>query len=477
MSTTTVKEYPYLIAGQKISSNQKKDIVNPYNQQIFARVFLAGVSDVEKAIQKASEAFKISRKLSSYQRSDMLAKIARLVQGKKEELAQTIVQENGKPIKDCRLEVDRAVMTFQIAAEEAKRIEGELIPMDLRPDSEGRMGIIKRFPVGPLAAITPFNYPLNLAVHKLAPALAVGNPVILKPASDTPVSALLLGEIIDLCHSIPGLISVVPSRHQDCDALVTDERIKMISFTGSPDVGWDLKTRCGQKRITLELGGNGGVIVHEDADMDLAVSRCLRGAFAYAGQVCISVQRIYIHEKIYSAFMRKFLEAVRNLKVGDPMEESTDIGPMIKENQAIRAIEWIEEAVKAGAKLLIGGKRKGSMVEPTVLENVPKGTQACDKEAFAPLVDVFSYAKFEEAVQAVNDTPYGLQAGIFTKDIGRILHAFSEIEVGGLMVNEVPTFRLDHMPYGGTKYSGFGREGLKYAMEEMTEPRLLVIKT
>jgi acyl-CoA reductase-like NAD-dependent aldehyde dehydrogenase len=476
MAATTVKEYPYLIAGQKISSHQKKDIVNPYNQQIFARVFLAAVSDVDKAIQKAAEAFQISKKLSSYQRSDMLAKIARLVQEKKEELARTIVQENGKPIKDCRLEVDRAVMTFQIAAEEAKRIEGELIPMDLRPDAEGRMGIIKRFPIGPVAAITPFNYPLNLAVHKIAPALAVGNPVILKPASDTPVSALLLGEIIDHCHSIPGLMSVVPSRHQDCDALVTDERIKMISFTGSPDVGWDLKTRCGQKRITLELGGNGGVIVHEDADIELAVSRCLRGAFAYAGQVCISVQRIYIHEKIYSAFIKKFLEAVRGLKVGDPMDESTDIGPMIKENQAVRAIEWIEEAVKAGAKLLIGGKRKGSMVEPTVLENVPKGTQACDKEAFAPLVDVFSYSKFEEAVQAVNDTPYGLQAGIFTKDIGRILLAFSEIEVGGLMVNEVPTFRLDHMPYGGTKYSGFGREGLKYAMEEMTEPRLLVIK-
>jgi glyceraldehyde-3-phosphate dehydrogenase (NADP+) len=251
----------------------------------------------------------------------------------------------------------------------------------------------------------------------------------------------------------------------------------MISFTGSPDVGWDLKKRCGRKKITLELGGNAGVIIHEDADLELALTRCLRGAFAYAGQVCISIQRIYIHEKIYQPFISQFLEGVKKLKMGDPMDESTEIGPMIKETQAIRAQEWIQEAIQAGARLLAGGKRQGNFLEPTVLENVPKGTKACDKEAFAPLVDVFSYSNFEEAVSAVNDTAYGLQSGIFTRDIEKIFYAFQEIEVGSLMVNEVPTFRLDHMPYGGTKLSGLGREGLRYAIEEMTEPRLLVLKT
>ncbi|MBI1883601.1 MAG: aldehyde dehydrogenase family protein [Chlamydiae bacterium] len=471
-----MKTYPFLIAGEPHQSTKTQEVINPFNGQIVGSVYLAQKSDTEKAIQRAVEAFEKSRHLPSHERARILKAIADALLKRREELARMIVQENGKPIRDCRMEVDRAVMTFEIAAEEAKRIPGELIPMDLRPDSEGRLGIVKRFPMGPVTAITPFNYPLNLAVHKIAPAFAVGNPVILKPSMDTPITALLLGEIIQSCNVVSGMINVVTSHHEACEALITDERIKMISFTGSPDVGWDLKRRCDHKRITLELGGNAGVIVHEDADLDLAVQRCLRGAFAYAGQVCISVQRIYIHQKIYSEFVKRFLESVKKLKIGDPMDEATDIGPMIKENQAIRAEEWIQEAVKAGAKLLAGGKRKGSFIEPTVLENVPKGTKACDKEAFAPLVDIFSYANFEEAVRSVNDTPYGLQAGIFTRDIGRILHAFEKIEVGGLMVNEVPTFRLDHMPYGGTKSSGFGREGLRYAMEEMTEPRLLILK-
>ncbi len=471
-----MKPHPFLIAGESCQSKQTADVINPFDQSLVAKACLAGKADIEKAIQKSVEAFKRSKKIASYERADLLKKIALGVASRKEELAKTIVQENGKPIRDCRMEVDRAVMTFEIAAEEAKRISGELLSLDLRPDTKDRFGLVKRFPIGPITAITPFNYPLNLAVHKIAPAFAVGNPVILKPPTDTPLSALLLGEIIAECSPIPGLISVVPSLHEDCDVLITDDRIQMISFTGSPDVGWDIKRRCGRKKVTLELGGNGGVIIHEDASLDLAIPRCVRGAFAYAGQVCISVQRIYIHQKIYKKFIQHFLKEIEKLKMGNPMDENTDIGPMIKETQAIRACEWIEEAVRAGAKLLTGGKRHGSFVEPTVLENVPKGTKACDKEAFAPLVDVFSYENFEDAVQAVNDTPYGLQAGIFTQDINRILHAFNEIEVGGLMVNEVPTFRLDHMPYGGVKYSGFGREGLKYAMEEMTEPRLLVLK-
>lgn len=471
-----MKEYPFLIGGKPVQSKKTQDVVNPFDQSLAAKVCLASKKDIEQAIQKACDAFQKSKRLASYERAELLQKIAQAIALRKEELAKTIVRENGKPIRDCRLEVDRAVMTFEIAAEEAKRIPGELIPMDLRPDAKDRFGILKRFPIGPITAITPFNYPLNLAVHKIAPAFAVGNPVILKPSTDTPLSALLLGEIIHQCGAIPGMISVVPSQHEDCGALITDDRIKMISFTGSPDVGWDLKKHCGRKKITLELGGNGGVIVHEDADLKLAVSRCLRGAFAYAGQVCISVQRIYIHKKIYDDFIKLFLEGVKKLKMGDPMDEATDIGPMIKETQAMRAQDWIQEAVKAGARILAGGKRRGNFVEPTVLENVPPGTKACDKEAFAPLVDVFSYTDFEKAVEALNDTPYGLQAGIFTQDINRIFHAFTEIEVGGLMVNEVPTFRLDHMPYGGVKFSGFGREGLKYAMEEMTEPRLLMIK-
>jgi glyceraldehyde-3-phosphate dehydrogenase (NADP+) len=472
-----MKEYPFLIAGKPGLSNKKAQVINPFSGQPVGTVYLAGPSDVEKAIQMAAETFQKSRKLPSHERARILKEISKGIAVRKEEIAKMIVQENGKPIRDSRMEVDRAVMTFEIASEEAKRIPGELIPMDLRSDAEGRWGILKRFPIGPITAITPFNYPLNLAAHKIAPALATGNPVILKPSMDTPISSLFLGEVIAQVSPLPGLFSVLPSRHEDCEALITDDRLKMISFTGSPDVGWDLKKRCGRKKITLELGGNAGVIIHEDADLELALTRCLRGAFAYAGQVCISIQRIYIHEKIYQPFISQFLEGVKKLKMGDPMDESTEIGPMIKETQAIRAQEWIQEAIQAGARLLAGGKRQGNFLGPTVLENVPKGTKACDKEAFAPLVDVFSYSNFEEAVSAVNDTPYGLQSGIFTRDIEKIFYAFQEIEVGSLMVNEVPTFRLDHMPYGGTKLSGLGREGLRYAIEEMTEPRLLVLKT
>lgn len=470
-----MNDYPFILAGQSRHSGNKAEILNPYSGKPFAAVSLAGKPDIESAIQSAVSAFVTTRKLPSYERSRILQTSSDLVRDRREEIARVIVQENGKPIRDCRLEVDRAVMTFQIAAEEAKRIGGEVLPLDLRPDSAGRFGILRRFPIGPITAITPFNYPLNLAVHKLAPAVAAGNTVILKPSSDTPATGILLGEILHEAAKIPGLVSVVPSKHEDCDALVTDDRIKMITFTGSPDVGWNLKKRSGRKRITLELGGNGGVIVHDDADLELAVTRCVRGCFAYAGQVCISVQRMYVHRRIYSDFIERFLSAVKNLKMGDPMDEATDIGPLIKENQAIRAEEWIREAVAAGARLLAGGKRQGAFLEPTVLENVPKGTRACDKEAFAPLVDVFVYDDFEDAVRAVNDTEYGLQAGIFTRDLGRILHAYGEIDVGALMVNDVPTFRLDHMPYGGTKLSGLGREGLKYAIEEMTEPRLLAV--
>jgi glyceraldehyde-3-phosphate dehydrogenase (NADP+) len=471
-----MKEYPFLIAGKPGTSKKKEDVINPFTNKSVGTVYLAETTDIKKAIQVSTKAFEASRKLPSHERSRILIEISKGLLNRKEEIAKIIVQENGKPIRDARMEVDRAAMTFEIASEESKRIPGELIPMDLRPDAEGRLGILKRFPIGPITAITPFNYPLNLAAHKIAPAFAVGNPVILKPAMATPISSLLLGEIITASNAPSGLFSVVPSYHEDCEALISDERIKMISFTGSPDVGWDLKKRCGRKKITLELGGNAGVIIHEDADLELAVNRCVRGSFVYAGQVCISVQRIYIHKNIYEKFIQHFLEAVKKLKIGDPMDESTDIGPMIKENQAVRAHEWIQEAIKAGARLLTGGKRNGSFLEPTVLENVPKGTKACNKEAFAPLVDVFSYTNFEEAVRAVNDTPYGLQSGIFTRDVGRIFHAFHEIEVGSLMINEVPTFRLDHMPYGGTKLSGLGREGLRYAMEEMTEPRLLLLK-
>ncbi|MCC6347136.1 MAG: aldehyde dehydrogenase family protein [Nitrospirales bacterium] len=383
--------------------------------------------------------------------------------------------ESGKPLRDARGEVDRSVLTFRVAAEEASRIGGEVIPLDRNPFSEGRWGFTRRFPAGPVIGITPFNFPLNLVSHKVAPAIASGNPIIIKPAAQTPAAALLLGEIATGAGLPGGGISVIPCEVKVAEKFILDERIKVLSFTGSAPVGWMLKAKAPQKKALLELGGNAGVLVDESADLEYAVKRCVNGAFSYAGQVCISVQRIYIHERVYDAFVDRFLSLTKALTIGDPLAENTDIGPMIDEKNAVRADTWIGEAREKGAKVLTGGRREGNFYLPTVLADATPEMKVSCMEVFAPVVTVVRVRDFEEGLHAMNSTVYGLQAGVFTRDLKHAFSAFERIEAGGVIINDIPTYRVDHMPYGGVKQSGFGREGVKYAIEEMTELRLMVL--
>jgi acyl-CoA reductase-like NAD-dependent aldehyde dehydrogenase len=464
-----------LIANEWVDTKETITVRSPFSGEVVAEVAKAGPDEMERAVQAAVRAFGETRKLSSARRSEILQKAAAGLLGRKEEIARTITLENAKPIRLSRAEVDRAIGTFTIASEEAKRIGGEVLPLDLNAASEGRLGITRRFPLGPIFAISPFNFPLNLVAHKVAPAIAAGNSVVLKPASSTPLTALLLGEILVEAGMPAGMVNVTPCAAALADRLVADERFKLVTFTGSPAVGWELKRKAGKKRVALELGGNAAVVVHDDADLDLAIERSVNGAFAYSGQVCISVQRIYLQEKIADAFARKFLERARTLVLGDPMDEKTDLGPMIDEGAAAKTQEWVDEAVRGGAKVLCGGKRKGRFFPPTVLDSVKPDMMVHCSEAFAPLVNFYRYGDFAEALAAVNDSPYGLQAGVFTRDIGRVFRAFEALEVGGVIVNEAPTWRADHMPYGGEKDSGFGREGVRYAIEEMTELRILAL--
>ncbi|MBI5049279.1 MAG: aldehyde dehydrogenase family protein [Deltaproteobacteria bacterium] len=469
------KEYSFLINGKWRKSSKKEDIKNPFNNETIAQVCFGEETDLEDAVISSQKAFEITKKLPAYKRAEILKDIVKGLEQRKEELARTITLEAGKTITDSRIEVNRAINTFQIASEEAKRIEGEVIPLDLLPGSENRFGIVKRFPIGPILGITPFNFPLNLVAHKIAPAIASGNTIILKPAPKTPVTALLLGEIISETDLPAGGLNIIPCSNPLAEKLVMDERIKKLSYTGSTAVGLRLKSKAGMKKVTLELGGNAAVIIHSDTDTDFAARRCTVGAFSYAGQICVSVQRMYAHEDIYDEFMDKFLANVRNLKSGNPMDESTNIGPMIEEGAAKRTEERLKEAVKDGAKILQGGKRNGNFFEPTVLTNVKPSMKVCSEEVFAPLVVVERYDNFENAVSMVNNSIYGLQAGIFTKDIKNIFYAYNELLVGGVIANDIPTYRMDHMPYGGVKMSGLGREGVRYAMEEMTEMKLLSV--
>ncbi|MBI3753259.1 MAG: aldehyde dehydrogenase family protein [Deltaproteobacteria bacterium] len=469
------REYKFLINGEWRKSPKKETIKNPYNNETVAHVYFAEERDLEDAVLSSQKAFEITKRLPAYKRAEILKNIVKGLEQRKEEIAKTITVEAGKPITDSSTEVLRAINTFQIASEEAKRIEGEVIPLDLLPGSENRFGIVKRFPIGPILGITPFNFPLNLVAHKIAPAIASGNTIILKPAPKTPVTALLLGEIVSEAGLTAGGLNVIPCSNIMAEKLVTDERIKKLSFTGSAAVGMKLKALAGMKKVTLELGGNAGAIIHSDVDIDFAAKRCTIGAFSFAGQICISVQRIYAQKNIYDRFLEKFLAHVKNLKMGDPMDESTNIGPMIDEKAGLRTEEWIKEAVADGAKILIGGKRNGNFFEPTVLTNTKPSMKVCKEEVFAPLVTVEKYERFEDAVSMVNNSIYGLQAGIFTRDIKNIFYAYNELLVGGVIVNDIPTYRADHMPYGGVKMSGFGREGVRYAIEEMTELKLLAL--
>lgn len=469
------KEYKFLVNGQWRESSKKEDIKNPYNNEIIGAVNFALERDLEDAVIASQKAFEITRKMPVYKRAEILEKIADGLRARKEEIAKTITLEAGKPIKDSRIEVDRAVNTFTIAKEETKRIEGQVIPLDLMAGSENRLGIVRRFPIGPIFGVAPFNFPLNLVSHKVAPAIASGNTIILKPATKTPITAILLGEVVTDAGFPAGGLNVIPCAGSVAERLVIDERIKKFTFTGSADVGLRLKNIAGMKKITLELGGNAGVVIHKDADIAFAAKRCTVGAFSFAGQICISIQRIYVHKDIYDEFAEKFLANVKILKMGDPMDEKTDIGPMIENGAVKRTEEWVKEAVKDGAKVLIGGKSKGAFFEPTVLSNVTQSMKVCSEEAFAPIVTVSQYDDFEEAVISINNSKYGLQAGVFTNDVKNIFHAYNELQVGAVIINDIPTYRIDHMPYGGVKLSGFGREGVKYAIDEMTEIKLLVL--
>jgi glyceraldehyde-3-phosphate dehydrogenase (NADP+) len=405
----------------------------------------------------------------------MLREISAGIRERREELARTITLESGKPIRDALVEVDRATLTFRLGAEEAERMTGELIPLDLMASSKDRLGVTRRFPLGPIAGISPFNFPLNLAAHKVAPALAAGNTIVLKPPSKDPLTMLTVAEIIERAGVPEGAVSILPMTRELGDRMVADERFKLLSFTGSPSVGWRMKERAGKKKVVLELGGNAGVIVDESADLDWAVRRTLVGAYAYAGQVCISVQRMFIHRAVYDEFLHRFVEGTRGVVVGDPLDPKTQMGPMVDAAAAQRTESWVREAEGMGGRVLIGGRAEGSLFRPTVLVDTPPEAQVCSNEAFAPLVVAFPFDDFGDAIRQVNDSFYGLQTGVFTNDLAHSWQAFNELDVGGVIVNDIPTYRIDHMPYGGVKDSGLGREGLRWAIEDMTELRLMVV--
>jgi acyl-CoA reductase-like NAD-dependent aldehyde dehydrogenase len=466
------------IGGEWVETGQTTPVSDPFTGEEFARVPLGDGSTLSAAVVSARETYAKVRTRPAHARATMLLAIARGIEARKVEFAETILREAGKPIVFAEAEVTRAIMTFTCAAEEARRVGGEVLDMDAFASGEGHLGMVRRFPIGVIAGITPFNFPLNLVAHKVAPALATNNCLVLKPAPRTPLSSLLLGEVLAEAGVPAGQVNVVTCANEDVQKLVTDERVTMISFTGSPAVGWPLKAMAGKKKVLLELGGNAAVIVHDDADLEIAVPMIAAGGFGYAGQSCISVQRIFVHAGIYADFKKRLLSHVaEKIQAGDPRDRATVVGPMISPAAADRVRAQIASAVEAGAALLCGRGGSGAMVPATVLENVPQSHEASASELFAPVVMLEKYTDFDEAIRRVNDSDFGLQAGIFTRDLARALRAYAQLEVGAVLVNQVPTFRVENMPYGGIKDSGFGREGLRYAMEEMTELKSLIIRS
>lgn len=465
--------HPY-IGGKFISTSETYHVNCPWDNSPIAKVHLAGEKELEQAILTLQQAERPMAELAAYEKYEILMRIAQGIKENRDDFAKTLSLEACKPIKLACGEIDRAIQTFIIAAEEAKRPPAEFIRIDWTPQGKNKEGLVKYFPIGLIAGIAPFNFPLNLSVHKIAPAIAAGCPIIIKPARSTPLSALKLAEVIDSTPLPKGALSILPTNREVGNKLVTDPRFALLSFTGSPQVGWRMKNLAGHKRVVLELGGNAGVIVSPSANIEMAVDKCVSGAFAYAGQVCIHTQRIYVHESIFKTFAERFVENATKLRKGHPLNHDTDISSMIDEGNAIRVEEWVNEAVNAGAKVLLGGKREGSFFPPTVLTNTTNSMKVCALEIFGPVVTLEPYSYFHEAVNLINQSEFGLQAGVFTNLIDEMNLAFNELRVGGVIINDVPTFRVDHMPYGGIKNSGFGREGVKYAMLEMLEPRLLV---
>jgi acyl-CoA reductase-like NAD-dependent aldehyde dehydrogenase len=471
-----MREFQLKIAGRS-RPGSKREVRRPYDGAVIAQVHFGESADVEAALAEAVVAAPRMAALPTFARAKILQSVAHGLSRRKDELARTLSAEAGKPIRYAEAEAGRAVQTFVEAAEQCKRLEGEYVSIDAVEAGVGRFGVARRFPVGPVAAISPFNFPLNLVAHKLAPAIAAGCPVVLKPASQTPLSSLLLAEVIESAGLPEGGLSVVPSSREVADRLTVDARIKLLTFTGSAEVGWSMKTRAGKKRVVLELGGNAAVIVGPDAVLEDVVPRLVVGAFAYAGQICISVQRVFVFEGVADALLRRLVDAtLQSARVGDPEDPSVVVGPMIDGANQQRILSWIAEAREHGAELLCGGEPEGTCIRPAVITGVEPSLPLCAEEAFGPIVVVERVRSWDEAIARTNDSRFGLQCGVFTHDLRALWRCFEEIGVGGVIHNDVPTFRVDHMPYGGVKDSGLGREGPRYAIEEMSELKLLVLR-
>ncbi len=467
--------YPYYLANRPVAANTALEVTDKYSGKVVSRVALADEVAIETAICAAADAMPSMRRMPAYVRQAALDHVVRRVEERRDELAEILCIEAGKPIRDARGEVTRLADTFRVAAAEAVRMTGEFLPLDISARAEGVSSIWRRFPIGPCSFICPFNFPLNLVAHKVAPAIAVGCSFVLKPASRTPIGALLLGEILEETDLPEGAFSILPCSRDGADLFTTDERLKLLSFTGSPDVGWDLKNRAGKKKVVLELGGNAACIIDEDADIALAADRLIIGAFYQSGQSCIGVQRIFAHERIFEALKTALVARIEVLHAGDPQDEKTFLGPMISETEAKRIESWVDEAIGGGARVICGGKRAGAFYDATLLECVDPRMKISCVEAFGPVATIEPFASFEEAVYRANDSGYGLQAGVFTNHVDHMFFAYEELEVGGVVINDVPSFRVDSMPYGGIKDSGLGREGVRFAMEDMTEIKLLVM--
>ncbi|MGK0476255.1 MAG: acyl-CoA reductase-like NAD-dependent aldehyde dehydrogenase [Oleispira sp.] len=471
------KAYPYYLANEAVFANQDLAVTNKYTNEVATHTALADAKVIDQAIAAAAASQPLLNKMAPYERQNILNHCVKRFEERFDELAHALCIEAGKPIKDSRGEVTRLIDTFRIAAEESVRMHGEVINLEITPRAKGYTGMYKRVPIGPCSFISPFNFPLNLAAHKVAPAIATGCAFVLKPASRTPLGALIIGEVLAETDLPKGAFSILPCSRDGADLFTTDERFKLLSFTGSPQVGWELKAKAGKKPVILELGGNAACVVDADTDLEDAIERIVFGAYYQSGQSCISVQRVIVHESIYAEFKQRYTNKVANLVHGDPLNEDTFIGPMISESEASRLDSWIQDAVAAGAHLLCGGKREGNMLQATLLENVPNDAVINTEEAFGPVSIISSFSDFDDALKEVNNSQFGLQAGVFTRDIYKAHKAWNELDVGGVVIGDVPSWRVDNMPYGGVKESGLGREGITFAMQDMTEIRLMVLRT